>query len=192
MKYCGELLQKIKRPGCDSLDSHTGLPSPSSIMIETHSATLSRMLEPMTQATNPETIVDRARRAGLARWKLETLTGMIGIHSLMSHKRMSEANQEAENRWTRKNVWGEDTKPADDEMGDIILGDNIHPAPVVVQGGGNDLAKLLAVAGMAAGIPLAGIAGYLLSQKPAPQPVVSEPETTTIERDYQIGEVLVE
>ena len=135
--------------------------------------------------TKPETIVDKARRAGLSRWKLETLTGMIGVRSLLRHNKMSEANQEAENRWTRKKVWGEDTKPADDEMGDIILGDNIHPAPVVVQGGGTDWVKLLAVAGMAAGIPLAGIAGYLLSQR--------EPaESTTIERDYQIGEVQIE
>lgn len=54
------------------------------------------------------------------------------------------------------------------------------------------IAPLLAVAGMSAGIPLAGIAGYMLSQKPAPQPVVSEPANTTIERDYQIGEVVIE
>lgn len=105
---------------------------------------------------------------------------------------MSQANQEAENRWARKNVWGQEVSTSDDEMGDIILGDNIHPAPVVVQGGGNDLLKLLAVAGMATGIPMAGIAGYLLSQKPTPQPVITQPENTTIERDYQIGEVLIE
>lgn len=145
----------------------------------------------MTQTAAPETIVDRAKRAGLSRWKLETLTGMIGIHSLVNHKRMSEANQEAENRWARKNVWGQEMAASDDEMGDIILGDNIHPAPVIVQGGGNDIIKMLAVAGMAAGIPLAGIAGYLLSQKPDP-PAAVEPVNTTIERDYQIGEVSID
>jgi hypothetical protein len=136
-----------------------------------------------------ETIADKAKRAGLARWKLETLTGMIGIHSLLKHKQMSEANQEAENRWARKNVWGENVAAEGDDMGDIILGDNVHPAPVIVTGGGNEILKLLAVAGIAAGIPLAGIAGYLLSQKDTTQP----PNTTeTVERDYTIEAITIE
>ena len=104
---------------------------------------------------------------------------------------MSQANQEAENRWARKNVWGETVRPEGEEMGDIILGDNVHPAPVIVTGGGSEILKLLAVAGMAAGIPMAGIAGYLLSQKDAQQPGPSA-ITETIQRDYQIGEVLIE
>lgn len=114
---------------------------------------------------------------------------MIGIHSLLKHKQMSEANQEAENRWAQKNVWGENVASEGDDMGDIILGDNVHPAPVIVTGGGNEILKLLAVAGMAAGIPLAGIAGYLLSQKDAKLP----PNTTeTIERDYTIEAITIE
>ena len=116
---------------------------------------------------------------------------MIGIQSLLKHKQMSQANQEAENRWARKNVWGETVRPEGEEMGDIILGDNVHPAPVIVTGGGSEILKLLAVAGMAAGIPMAGIAGYLLSQKDAQQPGPSA-ITETIQRDYQIGEVLIE
>jgi hypothetical protein len=148
----------------------------------------------MNSATSFETLplTERAKKAALSRWKLETLTGLLGIRSLQAHNRMSQLNQEAENRAVRQKVWGNDGGASKaDEMGDhIILGDNTNPAPIIITGqqqSSGSLGKVLAGAALGAallGIPGAGVAGYLFSklsqQKPEPQVITPTDEDTTI------------
>lgn len=84
---------------------------------------------------------------------------------------------DAEGVAVRKKLFGVDDK-AEDEMGDsIVLGDNTHPTPIIINGqqSSGTLGKVLAGAAIAAGlmgIPAAGIIGYgvsqLLDRKPVP------------------------
>jgi len=89
---------------------------------------------------------------------------------------MSEANQEAENRSVRKHVWGVDSPDVlqdTDEMGDTILGNvTTHPTQVVDKS--SKLAPLVLAAVLGAGLPAAGVAGYLLSK--VNQPGVAQPD----------------
>jgi hypothetical protein len=132
---------------------------------------------------SPE-LIDRARKAGLARWKLETLTGLLGVRSLQHHQRESEKNQAAENRAARIGLWGskERFEESDDMGGHTILGDVTHPTPVIIAGQqqqGSGLGKVLAGAALAAGligIPGAGLAGYFLS-KLTDKPAATQPGT---------------
>lgn len=143
----------------------------------------------MATATNqnrPETFPQKAERSALARWKLETLTGILGIESLQKQTEMSHANQEAENRWARERVWGQspDTNPTgpkdDGEATDNdmqrghILGDVNHtyPAPVVYppQPPQSNALPLVATVLGALGVPGAAILGYALANRPAAVP----------------------
>lgn len=139
--------------------------------------------------TQPETLTQKAKRAVLNRWKLETLTGLLGIQSLQKQQQMSQKNQEAENKWARKNVWGDESTDEEDMSNQIILGDVTNPTPIVIagnSGGGSDLLKGLAIAALGAAIPGAGLAGYalstLLSDKPTP--TVTEPSD---QNDFSVG-----
>lgn len=145
----------------------------------------------MNSATSFETLplTERAKKAALSRWKLETLTGLLGIRSLQAHNRMSQLNQEAENRAVRQKVWGNDGGASEPEdMGHTILGDVTNPTPIVINGqqSSGTLGKVLAGAALGAaliGIPGAGVAGYLLSKmqsKPEPQVITPTDEDTTI------------
>jgi hypothetical protein len=77
------------------------------------------------------------------------------------------ANEEAENRWWRKTVTGE-SQPVDnaddEEMGNIMLGDVNHPAPVVISPPpqSNSIQTALLATALSA---LAGVGGYLLAAK---------------------------
>lgn len=135
-------------------------------------------------------ILDQARRAGLARWKLETLTGLLGIRALTHHQAENEKNQRAENAAVRKKVWGSDGTAGgseDDMAGSTILGDVTHPAPVIIAGGqqSSGLAKTLAGLAIGALIPSAGVGGFLASRimehVPASQPS-QQPSTTVIQQ----------
>lgn len=131
----------------------------------------------------------KIKRAALARWKIETLTGLLGVESLEKQAAMSHANQEAENRWAREKVWGRDPEtnpigPKDpgevvtgEDMRGHILGDVNHtyPAPVVYPPQPvpqSNALPLVATALAAMGIPGAAILGYALANKPA-TPAVS-------------------
>lgn len=148
----------------------------------------------MNSATSFETLplTERAKKAALSRWKLETLTGLLGIRSLQAHNRMSQLNQEAENRAVRQKVWGNDGGASKaDEMGDhIILGDNTNPTPIIITGqqqSSGSLGKVLAGAALGAallGIPGAGVAGYLFSKLSQQKP---EPVITPTDEDTTIG-----
>jgi len=122
----------------------------------------------------------KAMKTALGRWKLETLTGLLGYKALKHHQSENEKNITAENAAVRSGVWGAKEVKTEDEMGDhIILGDSIHPTPIIMQQApaqksSGTLGKVLAGAAAGAalvGIPGAGVAGYFLNQmlsKPAP------------------------
>ena len=112
-------------------------------------------------------------KAALSRWKMETLTGLLGLDALSKHQSESHKNQQAENRHVRKSVWGSEvaSQSDDDEMRNIVLGDVNHPTPVVIapqqQSNGILQAALIAAAMASPIMAGAGLAaGYYMSQKP--------------------------
>lgn len=101
------------------------------------------------------------------------------------------ANEEAENRWWRKTVTGEPQPSAsadDDDMGNIMLGDNIHPAPVVIapqqQPQNNSLQTLLTYGALAAAT---GMGGYMLANRYAPQPAQQPAQVQFDDESVNIG-----
>ena len=138
----------------------------------------------MTSTTSFETspIVDQVWKSALSRWKLETLTGLLGIKALQSHQAETEKNVQAENQRIRKDLWGYQ-EPKEDVNSQTILGDVTHPTPIIINGqqssGG---LKTLAILAAGALIPGAGIAGYFASQllKPTPKQTTA-PEDQTLD-----------
>ena len=103
---------------------------------------------------------------------------------------MSRKNQEAENRYVRRKVWGDDSteSPESEDMGHTILGDVNHPTPIIVAGGqsgGNELLKAAAIALLGAAIPGAGVAGYFLNQ--ALKPTETQTESAAGQQDFSVG-----
>ena len=140
--------------------------------------------------------VVKAVKSALPRWKLEALTGLIGVRSMERMMDINHANLEAEGRWARRTLYGQQSnqetanpKGPDDDGDDManttVLGD-ITPTPVVVNNPPqNNVGSLLLTALMAAGIPTAGLAGYMLAkpQQQAIAPAVDkgyDDETVTI------------
>jgi hypothetical protein len=136
----------------------------------------------------PQDIRQKVLKAGLNRWKLESLTGLFGIQAMQKHQQETERNMEAENRHVRKSLWGYDEPPKEEDMHtQTILGDVTHPTPIVIsqpQQQSSGLGKVLAGAAIAAGllgIPAAGVAGYLLS-KSMDKPGANQPtEDNTVD-----------
>ena len=135
----------------------------------------------MTSTTSFETspIVDQVRKSALSRWKLETLTGLLGIKALQSHQAETEKNVQAENQRIRKDLWGyQEPKEGEDVNSQTILGDVTHPTPIIINGQQSSGAlKTLAILTAGALIPGAGIAGYLASQmldKPQKAPAIED------------------
>lgn len=146
-------------------------------------------------AQSSETFSERVQRAALNRWKLETWTKMLGVRSLDRAQKMSERNQEAENRRIRQQLWGNDggSDEGDEMGGNTYLGDVTTPAPVIVAGGGNNsLGPLLAAALGALG-PAGAVGGFflnqMLQQQPAAQvaPAVNE-RPATVQKETVIKE----
>lgn len=146
-------------------------------------------------ATSSETFSDRVGKAALNRWKLETWTKMLGVRSLDRAQKMSERNQEAENRKVRQQLWGNDggSDEGNEMGGNTYLGDVTTPAPVIVAGGGNSsLGPILAAALGALG-PAGAVGGFflnqMLQQQPAAQvaPVATE-RPATVQRETVIKE----
>jgi len=133
----------------------------------------------MNSPTSSPTFRQQVETIGLKKSKLELLTNLLGIDALRNHQRMSEANQEAENKAARRAAWGDTSDRdvlQDDDMTQTILGDVTNPTPIVVagqSGGGGSLLPLLAGALLGGSIPLAGVAGWLYSQANNPPPVVA-------------------
>lgn len=140
----------------------------------------------MTSTTSFETspIVDQVRKSALSRWKLETLTGLMGIKALQSHQAETEKNVQAENQRIRKDLWGyQEPKEGEDVNSQTILGDVTHPTPIIINGQQSSGAlKTLAILAAGALIPGAGIGGYLASQmlKPTTTETIA-PEDQTLD-----------
>jgi len=140
----------------------------------------------MTSATSFETspIVDQVRKSALSRWKLETLTGLMGIKALQSHQAETEKNVQAENQRIRKDLWGyQEPKEGEDVNSQTILGDVTHPTPIIINGQQSSGAlKTLAILAAGALIPGAGIAGYFASQLLKPTTTeTTAPEDQTLD-----------
>ena len=140
----------------------------------------------MTSAASSETspIVDQVRKSALSRWKLETLTGLMGIKALQSHQAETEKNVQAENQRIRKDLWGyQEPKEGEDVNSQTILGDVTHPTPIIINGQQSSGAlKTLAIIAAGALIPGAGIAGYLASQLLKPTTTeTTAPEDQTLD-----------
>lgn len=139
----------------------------------------------MTSATSFETspIVDQVRKSALSRWKLETLTGLMGIKALQNHQAETEKNVQAENQRIRKDLWGyQEPKEGEDVNSQTILGDVTHPTPIIINGQQSSGAlKTLAILAAGALIPGAGIAGYFASQLLKPTTETTAPEDQTLD-----------
>jgi hypothetical protein len=138
-------------------------------------------------------LLNQVRKAGLNRWKLETLTGLLGYRALQHHQRETEKNTQAENKAVRKQLWNADEpdEPGE-EMGSTILGDVTHPTPIVVAGSGESgLMKTLVGLAIGAMIPTAGVAGFLASQLLTPKavPTVQQREQDTETMELGLGQL---
>lgn len=127
-------------------------------------------------------------KAALSRWKLETLTGLLGYRALMNHQAESEKNQAAENQHIRRSLWGYEGRQSesdDDTMGHTILGDVNHPAPIIMpqqQPQQNPLVSMLLGAAMTAA---GGAAGYYFANQnnvtqPTSPPIEFQDETISV------------
>ena len=98
---------------------------------------------------------------------MELLTSLMGYRSLQAHSERQRKNLEAEDLAGRTALgWGSDSatsKGGNANMGDTILGDVNHPAPVVVPQIAGILAPLT-MALLGASIPGAALGGYLLNR----------------------------
>lgn len=123
------------------------------------------------------------------REQLEELTGVLGFQTLRNYRKSSEANREAEDRAVRRHLdratesSSKDLDLAGDDMANenIVLGGIHNPPAVVYPPSTNGILPTLAAAALAAGIPLAGIAGYLYSQSD------SNDRPSFTDRDVKIG-----
>lgn len=88
-------------------------------------------------------------------------------------------NREAESAFARRQ-WGSDPaagseSDTDDDMRQTILGDVNHPAPIMVPQPKSSIGPALLAGLLAAGIPTAGLLGYLLArQSAAPSAEIDE------------------
>ena len=123
-------------------------------------------------------------KAAVSRWKLEALTGLLGVKALQAHQAESQKNMQAENQRIRKDLWGyQEPKEGEDVNSQTILGDVTHPTPIIINGQQSSGAlKTLAIIAAGALIPGAGIAGYLASQLLKPTTTeTTAPEDQTLD-----------
>lgn len=142
-------------------------------------------IQPTTESSPVQKVVKYLDGKG----KLEQWSGMMANQMLSNHRKEQRQNQAAESAFVRRQAWGENaSKKTEDDMGDnIILGDNIHPTPVIINSPQNppqqqsgSLLKTLAILAAGALIPGAGIGGYLASQmlaKPTTETTVPDDQT---------------
>lgn len=154
----------------------------------------------MSSTTSSETqpdLLNKVLKSGLSRWKLETLTGLLGYRALQHHQHETEKNIAAENSRVRKTLW--DETPAqgtegEDVSNQTILGDYTHPTPIVIAGqsqpSGNGLAGTLAALAIGTLIPGAGLAGYAVSkmlEKPQAVPLQTQQPNDSESIDLGLG-----
>ena len=123
-------------------------------------------------------------KSAVSRWKLEALTGLLGVKALQAHQAESQKNMQAENHRIRKDLWGyQEPKEGEDVNSQTILGDVTHPTPIIINGQQSSGAlKTLAILAAGALIPGAGIAGYFASQLLKPTATeTTAPEDQTLD-----------
>lgn len=94
--------------------------------------------------------------------RLSQLISLEAFNWLADSQKRQADNEEAENKWARKHLWGqsEGSNVSDDEMRQTILGDITNPTPVVIsQPQQNQLLPMLALAAAT------GLGGYWLAAK---------------------------
>ena len=140
----------------------------------------------MEKSVQSETINHWSRMAKLKAW-----AGVIAARALQDHQAEQLKNQQAENAFVRTTAWGAKDGEEGEDMagGHTFLGDVVQqPSPIIMPGNaGSDLLKLILVGALAAGVPGAGIAGYLLSQQSStPTPPISVDSETV---DIGLGKI---
>ena len=137
-----------------------------------------------TASSETSPIVNRVMKSAVSRWKLEALTGLLGVKALQAHQAESQKNMQAENQRIRKDLWGyQEPKEGEDVNSQTILGDVTHPTPIIINGQQSSGAlKTLAILAAGALIPGAGIAGYFASQLLKPTTTeTTAPEDQTLD-----------
>jgi len=137
-----------------------------------------------TASSETSPIVNRVMKAAVSRWKLEALTGLLGVKALQAHQAESQKNMQAENQRIRKDLWGyQEPEEGEDVNSQTILGDVTHPTPIIINGQQQSGGALKTLAILAAGalIPGAGIGGYLASQWLNQKPVAREIEDKSLD-----------
>lgn len=139
------------------------------------------MNSPTSSETSP--ILNKVAKAAVSRWKLEALTGLLGIRALQNHQAETEKNMQAENRRIRKDLWGYDEPAMDADMqNQTILGDVTHPTPIIINGQqSSGIGRTLAGLAIGALIPAAGVGGYLASQALKPAATVPAAEDKSLD-----------
>lgn len=85
-------------------------------------------------------------------------------------------NSEAESAYVRKNVWDDQDKQSDADMGNTILGDVQYPAPIVVSQPQQQSSLPMVALMLASLLPTgaaAAMAGYMWANRKQPEPVVA-------------------
>jgi hypothetical protein len=115
--------------------------------------------------------------------RINLLTGVIGSERLKRESDQHFRNREAEEAYVRRTVWGsneEDGVSEDESMRDTVLGDVIHPTPIVYPPKQTSpLLPLILGLLLGAGIPLAVLTGYWLARDPA-NPTSPEFDDSTV------------
>lgn len=124
-------------------------------------------------------LLEKVRKAGLNRWRLETWAKTIGIQGLQAGQQESERNQRAENRAVRQKMWGNDGEESEGDVGGhTYLGDVQYPAPIIMQQPApapqkSSILGPLLLGALAATGPVGAGAALLMSQmQKAPAPAV--------------------
>jgi len=127
----------------------------------------------------------------MKRGRINLANGLLGYQSLKAAMQRQATNEEAENRYVRRNFW-QDKTAEDEEMGDTYLGDvTITQSSPARSGGG--LLKGVALAG---GIALGGTgvgaglaAPYIIDAIAPDAPAQAAPVTPENDTDtqYDIG-----
>jgi hypothetical protein len=114
--------------------------------------------------------------------RLNLLSGVIGANNLKRETDSHHKNREAEESYVRRTVWGseEAETPEDESMRDTVLGDIIHPTPIIYPPKQSSIMPALLGTLVGAGIPLALLAGYMLSQPDDSKPPKFDDESVNV------------
>lgn len=107
----------------------------------------------------------------------------MGNQALQRHNNETAKNREAESAHVRKTIWNAESDSSEEDMGNTILGDVNHPAPIVMAGNSDSTLKTLATLALGGllgggGIAAGAAAMYLLNKPEVVQPATPQPGET--------------